>query len=76
MIVDWTSDAAANKLDELVGLKPAVPHVVPLAGDDFQFHRATKFTVSLSQQCRIDINRHDGVLIAMNVENRYLGFGK
>ena len=76
MFVDRPTDAAAYKLHQLFRLKPAVPHVVTLPLDDFQFDFSAKFSISLSQQGRILIERNDFVLIAMKVKNGNVCIGK
>ena len=64
------------KVHQLLALEESAPHVVTLTGRNHDFHLAAGGLVALGEQSGVGIQRHDVVLITVDVKDRHVRLGQ
>ena len=65
-----------NEVNQGLALKPAGPHVVALALDDFKSHWAAELIVAGLDDRGVFIQRHHAIHVAVDMKDRHLRLGQ
>ena len=65
-----------DKINEVLVLKPARPHVVSLISDHLQGDRAVLLPITLGDDPGVGLQWDNAVLVAMNMEDGHLCLGQ